>query len=74
MKTRRFTNDAGKVLRTSVMPWTACGKFGYTSRKLAKAVAAEQTRLTGTYIEAYHCKRGCHSYHIGHPWKTRQAS
>lgn len=62
----------GAVLRSKVQRTGSatckCGKQGYSSKKLAKATAANQSRETGERIEAYHCFGG-HCYHIGHPPK-----
>jgi hypothetical protein len=57
----------GKVTRTQLIPHTPCGKNGYTTRKIAAAVAKRASKETGDTIEAYRCKRGCHCWHIGHP-------
>lgn len=63
--------DTGLVVRSKVIGGTACGKQGYSSRKLAKSTAAIQSRNTGETLTAYHCTRGCHCWHIGHPPGTR---
>jgi len=62
----RFNAD-GEAYRDRQVP-SACGKLAYASKKLAKQKAAEQTRFSGEFIEAYHCYR-CHAHHIGHPPK-----
>lgn len=72
MRPRTITDPAtGKVTRTKVTPRSACGKFAYSSRKIAAAAAKAQTRNTGEYIVAYRCKRGCHCWHVGHPPGSR---
>lgn len=55
----------GLVERSKVIRRTTCGKQGYTSKKLAKATAIQQSKMSGESIEAYHCL-GCHAYHLGH--------
>lgn len=71
MRPRTITNPTtGRVSRTKIRPFSACGKFLYTGRKIAKAAAKEQTRATGELIEAYRCGR-CHGWHIGHPPGSR---
>lgn len=59
--------DTGLVIRSKVARATACGKQGYSSRKLAKSTAKIQAKATGEDLQAYHCPRGCHCWHIGHP-------
>lgn len=73
MRPVTFTDPiTGNVQRTKVSRVGSrtcrCGKQAYTSKKLAKAVAATQTKASGAFIEAYHCYTG-HCYHIGHPPK-----
>lgn len=69
MKARRVINpENGKVTAThDVVLRTACGKYGYTTRKAAAHAAASQRRIAGENVHAYHCTRGCHLFHIGHP-------
>lgn len=43
-----------------------CGKRAYSSKKIAKAKAAERSTSAGEVIEAYHCYVG-HCHHVGHP-------
>lgn len=57
--------------RSRIARSSTCGKIAYSSRKEAAAAAKAQTRATGELIEAYHCRRGCHAHHIGHPPGTR---
>ena len=45
-----------------------CDKQTYSSKKLAKAKAKEQSKRTGETIEAFHCF-AAHGYHLGHPPK-----
>ena len=59
----------GAVVRSKVQRTSRCGKQSYSSMKVAKATAKAQTRLSGEFIEAYHCF-GCHAAHIGHPPKA----
>lgn len=59
--------NTGRVRRTPVVRDTPCGKNGYTSRKLAAAVAKRASKQTGETIEAYRCPHGCHVWHVGHP-------
>lgn len=74
MKPRTMVDDAtGRVRRVKVIYRTACGKYGYTSRKLAAAYAKAAQRSTGELIEPYRCPHGCHVWHIGHPPGTRRA-
>lgn len=43
-----------------------CGvKSAYSSKKLAKAAARRQSKMSGENIVAYHCYPG-HCYHLGH--------
>lgn len=60
---------------TKIIPNTACGKRGYTCRKVAAAMAARARSESGEPIEPYRCEHGCHCFHIGHPpgWKVAQA-
>lgn len=66
----------GKVARVKVTSRTSCpcGKRAYSSRKVAAAKAIEMSKLSGEPIEAYHCVRGGHCFHIGHPpgWRRAQ--
>lgn len=64
----------GKAHRTRVLTRTACGKNGYTTKKLAKQVAAMQRKDSGEPIFAYRCPHGCHVWHIGHPpgWRRNR--
>jgi hypothetical protein len=65
-------SEDGATWRETVLRSTPCGKQGYTRRKLAAAAAAAtESRLTGELIGAYHCPRGCHVWHIGHPPGSR---
>lgn len=75
MRAVRVRDDDGVVLGTTkVLKQTACGKRGYTSRKVAAAMAARARRESGEPIEWYRCS-DCHLAHIGHPvgWKVAQA-
>lgn len=65
MRARVVGQGEGPVRRIKVVTRSACGKFAYTTKKLAKANAVVQTKASGEAIEAYHCYR-CHAYHIGH--------
>mgnify|MGYP000302339016 CR=1 FL=1 len=75
MKTRPVIRE-GKVARVKVTSRTLCpcGKRAYTGRKTAAAKAREMSKLSGEPIEAYHCVRGGHCWHIGHPpgWRAAQ--
>lgn len=82
MRPRRITDPVtGKVRRSKkVTPWQqrarpcTCGaKQTYTSKKVAKAIAREQSKASGETIEAYHCF-GAHGYHIGHPIGSRNVA
>lgn len=74
MKPRTIAHDSGLITRSKVVKITACGKQGYSSKKMAKASAVHSARMTGDDIRAYKCD-GCHCWHIGHtPWWLREAS
>lgn len=72
MRARRRVTESGVVWREAIIRSTPCGKQGYTRRKLAAAAAATEARLTGEELVAYHCTRGCHMWHIGHPRGARR--
>ncbi len=73
MRSRRVRDGDGVVRgRTKIITQTACGKQGYTSRKVAKNRAAIARHETGEPIHAYKCV-ACHLHHIGHPLGWRAA-
>jgi len=76
VRPRAVVLEGGKVRRTKVtrMGRCRCGKLAYSSRKLAKARAVHESKATGEPIYAYHCVRGGHCWHIGHPigWRAAQ--
>lgn len=54
-------------MRSKVASTSPCGKHVYTTKKLAKQVAAQVRREHGENVHAYHCVDPCHGWHIGHP-------
>ena len=77
MKPRRVMSSLeGKVVRKTRTESAGCpcGKVAYSSRKLAAAAAVAASKDSGEPIEAYHCTRGGHCFHIGHPigWHAAQ--
>lgn len=75
MRTRRFHDADGSIItKSKIVTETACGKRGYTSRKIAAAMAARVRRETGEPMQVYHCTDVCHAFHIGHPpgWAFEQ--
>ncbi len=66
MRPRTRTDHEGYVSRSKVDPsGSKCGKFRYSSKKVALATAREQRRLSGENVQSYHCF-ACHCYHLGH--------
>jgi hypothetical protein len=67
VRPRTHTDHEGTVTRSKVdRRGGACGKFRYSSKKIALSSAREQRALTGENIRVYHCYP-CHCYHLGHP-------
>lgn len=69
MKARKVQLEDGTLVRVHAVR-RGCGKLAYSSKKVAKAKAAEQARETCEVIRAYHCD-DCHCWHMGHPWGQR---
>ncbi len=61
------------VIRRKTVPSDRCGKQAHSSRKIAAAAAKRASKESGERIEVYHCRRGCHAWHIGHPPGTKEA-
>ena len=59
-------DGTGYFRRLHTVP-SECGKQAYTSRKRAATAAKASTRISGEFIEPYHCWSPCHAWHIGHP-------
>lgn len=76
MRPRTFLTGDGQVRRSKVRRQTPCGKQAYSSRKDAAAKAKAASKMTGEPIGFYHCARGCHGWHLGHPigWHDQQAA
>lgn len=66
MRPRTVRDDRAVVHRIHRVA-SRCGKTAYSSRKRAAAAAKASTKVTGEYIEVYHCWSPCHAFHIGHP-------
>ncbi len=72
MRTRPYRGHEGKIVRSKIdRRGGPCGKNRYATRKVAKSTAKSQGRLLGEELIAYHCTRGCHAWHIGHPYGTK---
>lgn len=75
MRARVVVLEGGKVRRAKVTRCRCtCGKLAYSSRKIAKARAIHEAKASGEPIHAYHCVRGGHCWHLGHPigWHREQ--
>lgn len=57
--------ETGQVTRSKVRHGSPCGKRVFSSRKVARAEAIAQSKISGEDIEHYHCYP-CHGFHLGH--------
>lgn len=73
MRTKRHHSEGVLVAKSKIVTHTACGKRGYTTRKVAAQFAARSRKASGEPIEPYHCT-SCHLFHLGHPpgWRFAQ--